>query len=189
MHYKELNQTLGNVDIYLLDQILKGRFENKNRILDAGCGEGRNLTYFNNNGHDIYGIDTDPMAIKMLQMMFKVIPKDHFLAGNLEALPWKDQFFDAIICSAVLHFAKDKASFKKMMLELTRVLRPRGVLFIRMASTIGLPFPKDPNFSFLISKEDIYEVEKEMGLVNVESIKSVIVEDKRSMLVWVLEKS
>jgi hypothetical protein len=43
---KELNQLLGNIDIYLLDQILKARFEKHCKILDAGCGEGRNLIFF-----------------------------------------------------------------------------------------------------------------------------------------------
>ena len=65
MHHKELNKLVGNVDIYLLDHILKGTFEGKIKLLDAGCGEGRNLKYFINNGFDIYGVDSNPMAIKM----------------------------------------------------------------------------------------------------------------------------
>ncbi|WP_332912670.1 hypothetical protein [Algoriphagus boritolerans] len=48
MEVTELNQLLGNVDIYLLDQILKGRFSKEMKILDAGCGEGRNAVYFIN---------------------------------------------------------------------------------------------------------------------------------------------
>ena len=47
---KELNHLLGNIDIYLLDQILKDRFKKSFKILDAGCGEGRNLIYFVRNG-------------------------------------------------------------------------------------------------------------------------------------------
>lgn len=189
MHYKELNQTLGNVDIYLLDQILKGRFESKPRILDAGCGEGRNLSYFKNNGHIIYGIDKNPLAIRMLHMMYKVLPKEHFLAGDLETLPWKDNFFDAIVCSAVLHFAPDQTSMYTMVSEMVRVLKPRGTLFIRAASDLGLSSPQDSNFSYLITKRDIEKIQEIFPVVSVEPVKSVLVEDKRSMLVWVLEKT
>ncbi|ELR71028.1 ubiquinone/menaquinone biosynthesis methyltransferase [Fulvivirga imtechensis AK7] len=188
MHYKDLNNAVGNVDIYLLDQILKGRFEGCKRILDAGCGEGRNLRYFEQNRYDIYGIDTNPMAIKMVQMMYKSTPKDNFLHGTVEELPWKDNFFDAIICSAVLHFAQDRTAFYQMIYELIRVLDKKGVLFIRMATTIGLPDPSDTSFSYRLAPEDIENLLEDLGLKKLEPFKTVVVEDQRSMCVMVLEK-
>lgn len=188
MHYKDLNNAVGNVDIYLLDQILKGRFEGYKRILDAGCGEGRNLKYFAQNGYDIYGIDTNPMAIKMLQMMYKSVPKDNFLHGNIEELPWKDNFFDAIICSAVLHFAPERAAFYQMIYELIRVLNQKGTLFIRMATTVGLAEPADTSFSYLLTPDDIDNLQQDLGLKKLEPFKTVVVEDQRSMCVLVLEK-
>ena len=188
MHYKDLNNAVGNIDIYLLDLILKGQFEGYNRILDAGCGEGRNLRYFEQNGYDIYGIDTNPMAIKMVQMMYKSVPKDNFLQGTVEELPWKDNFFDAIICTAVLHFAPDRIAFYQMIYELIRVLKKKGILFIRMATTIGLPDPSDTSLSYLLSPEDIENLQEDLGLKKLESFKTVVVEDLRSMCVLVLEK-
>lgn len=189
MHYSELNKAVGNIDIYLLDQILKGRFEGKKRVLDAGCGEGRNMTYFLNNGYDVYGIDSNPLAIKMLHMMHKTIPKDHFLDGKLEMLPWKDYFFDAIICSAVLHFAQDRDAFYEMIEELKRVLNQQGILFIRMASTIGLEKTDDDSFSYLLTPEDIDRLVNSSGFEKVEPIKTVLVEGQRSMATLVLSKS
>lgn len=189
MHYKELNKAVGNVDIYLLDQILKGRFEGKKRILDAGCGEGRNMPYFIHNGYDVYGIDTDPLAIRMLHMMHKSIPKDHFLEGQVERLPWKDDFFDSIICCAVLHFAPDKEAFYAMVGELSRVLAPNGILFIRMASTMGMFKHSDTSFKYLLTPEDVILLESQFGLTKIEPVKSVLVEDKRSMATLVLMKS
>ena len=41
----ELRAQFGDVDIYLFDQLLRGRFDARRRILDAGCGGGRNLPY------------------------------------------------------------------------------------------------------------------------------------------------
>ncbi len=40
MNFQDLNKEIGNIDIYLLDQILKGRYQQTHRILDAGCGFG-----------------------------------------------------------------------------------------------------------------------------------------------------
>lgn len=188
MHYNELNKAIGNIDIYLLDQILKGRFDGKSRLLDAGCGEGRNLKYFIKNGYDTYGIDTNPIAIKMLQMMYKSHPRDNFLQGTIEELPWKDSFFDAVICNATLHFAAGRESFYNMIDELVRVLNKKGLLFIRMATTIGLSDTSEPTFTYLLNPEDINYLKMETGLTQVEPFKTVLVEDKRSMATLVLEK-
>ncbi|MBL6447527.1 class I SAM-dependent methyltransferase [Fulvivirga sp. 29W222] len=189
MHYSELNKAIGNIDIYLLDQILKGRFEGKKRLLDAGCGEGRNMTYFLNNGYDVYGVDSNPLAVRMLHMMHKAIPKDHFLEGKVERLPWKDYFFDAIICSAVLHFAPDRDTFFEMIKELKRVLNQHGILFIRMASTLGMEKSDNDTFSYLLTPEDISTLVYESGFEKVEPIKTVLVEGQRSMATLVLAKS
>ena len=138
MHFKDLNKAVGNLDLYLLDQILKGRFEGRKTILDAGCGEGRNLPYFVQNDFSVYGIDLDPKAVLMAMMTYKTVPKERWSAGDIEDLPWENHFFDAIICSAVLHFARDHDHFHQMMIELLRVLKKGGLLFIRAATTIGL---------------------------------------------------
>lgn len=189
MHYTEINDAVGNIDIYLLDQVLKGRFEGKKTILDAGCGEGRNMGYFINNGYDVYGIDNNPLAIKMLHMMHKTIPKDRFLKGQLEELPWKDNFFDAVISCAVLHFAGNRQVFFNAIEELIRVLKPQGLLFIRMASNIGLPKADENDFNYLLTPEDIEELQSRFLLKKKESLKSVLVENQRSMAALVFEKN
>ena len=76
MEVKELNALLGNIDIYLLDQILKGRFKKDMKILDAGCGEGRNCIYFLNQGYQIFGADANPIAIQMARVYAQTIQKD-----------------------------------------------------------------------------------------------------------------
>ena len=141
MRYPELNRLFGNIDLHLLDQILKGRYKPNMCILDAGCGEGRNLPYFVRNGFDLWGVDTNAAALRLLRMQAKAwnpaFDPEKFIVGDLAKLPLPPARFDAIICCAVLHFARDKAHFFRMTDELLRVLKPGGSLFIRMNSDDG----------------------------------------------------
>jgi tellurite methyltransferase len=189
MHHKELNKLVGNVDIYLLDHILKGTFEGKTKLLDAGCGEGRNLKYFINNGFDIYGIDSNPMAIKMAQMTYKAITANNFSVGNINSLPYEDGFFDSIICMAVLHFAKDHDEFVVMLNELQRVLKPDGVILIRLATDAGLTDSEQGGFPYVLQSRNIKKLFESHALAFTEPWKSVVVEGKRSMGSFMLKKS
>jgi 2-polyprenyl-3-methyl-5-hydroxy-6-metoxy-1,4-benzoquinol methylase len=141
MDIKGLNQLIGNIDIYLLDQILKGRFDKEMKILDAGCGEGRNTIYFLNEGYQIFGVDHNPVAIQMARIYAQTIQKDYdvfrFQTSMVENLPFHQGAFDVVISSAVLHFAKDENQFLKMVDDMMRVLRPGGIFFLRMTTSQG----------------------------------------------------
>lgn len=101
-------ESIANTDIYLIDQILKNRFHKNDRILDAGCGSGRNLSYFLNHDFDIYGIDSDKEIISKLQHQYG---RKRFMVANIESLPFNDNEFNFTICNAVLHFSESKISF------------------------------------------------------------------------------
>lgn len=193
MNVTQLNTFLGNIDIYLLDAILKGYFVNKSRVLDIGCGEGRNIIYFMREGYDVYGIDTHSSAIKMCRMVAGSIDKgidlSHFIEANAATIPYKDEYFDAIISSAVMHFASDENHFMQMMTEAARVLKPSGIFFIRMASDIGLDANKSKNnFSFLLTRELIKFCMNKFNMEKLEPLKSVNVEDSRVMTTLLLRK-
>lgn len=200
---KELNHLLGNIDIYLLDQILKARFEKHFKILDAGCGEGRNLIYFIRNDYQVYGIDKDEDSIQMLKHLIKSInkeyPLDRFVAGKVEEMPYEQHEFDAMISSAVLHFAENQEHFINMFTEMDRVLKPKGILFARMATDIGMKdkiksmgngkfFLPDGSVRFLLTKKTLGEIMDQFGFDFIEPFKSVIVDEKRSMSTIVLRK-
>tara|TARA_R110002051_G_scaffold23370_1_gene59036 strand:- start:526 stop:1158 length:633 start_codon:yes stop_codon:yes gene_type:complete len=203
MTISELNKLLGNIDIYLLDQILKGRFSKEMKILDAGCGEGRNAVYFINGGYQIFGIDQNETAIQYCRYMAKSLDKSYdahrFQAAGLEDIPFHSEAFDAVICSAVLHFASDDENFWEMMDEMLRVLKPGGILWFRMTTAFGgiqeesqplgggqylLP---DGSERFLLTQQHVDKLQK-IGLVFIENPKSVLVHSQRTMGVFVMKK-
>ncbi len=196
MDLSSVNQHFGNVDLYLLDQILKSKFQPGMKVLDAGCGEGRNLIYFLNSGYPVYGIDRDISAVKALRFIAGSLrpdlDRDNFQQGDIENLPYTDQTFDLIIASAVLHFANNDNHFLKMFGELIRCLKSGAMLFIRMASDIGIEEKVVPRGSarfllpdgterFLLTRKKLLELEKRHFLIYLEPFKTVNVSDSRCM--------
>ena len=127
-----ITSLLGRTDIYLIDQIMKGRYVEGDKILEAGCGGGRNMHWFVQNNFDIYGIDSSEAAIVNLKNEYPTLPSENLQIALIEKLPFPDNFFDHVISSAVLHFAANAEHFKEMIGEMLRVLKPGGTLFIRM---------------------------------------------------------
>lgn len=195
MAESSLAQLIGKMDIYIIDQIMKERYLKDDKILDAGCAEGRNLKWFYVNNFDISGIDTAEDRIEVAKENY---PKAaaNFTVGNIEDLPYVNDSFNHVICSAVLHFAKDEAHFYKMFAELVRVLKTNGSLFIRVASDIGLdgntPYLKesktDREGTFFITRTIINEVLKNYALELIDPIKTTNVQDMRAMTTLVLRK-
>ena len=204
MDIPSLNRLLGNMDIYLLDQLLKDRFSKEMRILDAGCGEGRNTVYFIQEGYQLFGIDNNPLAIKMARMQASTISPGYdvlrFQTANAEEIPFHQHAFDAVISSAVLHFAKDTGHFHQMVDEIIRVLKPNGMLFLRMTTGFGgildqsspvengrylLP---DGSKRFVLTEELMEEIATTHNLSHLEPPKSVLLHGKRAMGVFVMSK-
>ena len=134
--------TFGNIDIYLFDQLLKGRFDDCKDIIDIGCGGGRNIVYFLKNGFNVSGIDKDANAVETAQQLSKQLapdnPIENFKVSAVEDMPFSPASFDLAICSAVLHFANDDAHFDAMVRAVWNVLKPGGYFFARLASDIGI---------------------------------------------------
>ncbi|MFK5982423.1 MAG: class I SAM-dependent methyltransferase [Flavobacteriaceae bacterium] len=198
MKNNNINNLIGHTDIYLLDQILKERYLPTETILDAGCGSGRNLHWFYNNDFNIYGIDQNEAQIENLKLKYSK-QKDHFSVSSIKSMNFEDEFFNHIICNAVLHFAKNKVHFKMMFSELLRVLKPEGSLFIRVASNIGIedkiiPISEgvfklpDGTTRFLLTKALFSEIKKEHQFKMLEIFKTVNVNDLRSMTTLVIQK-
>lgn len=198
-----LQQLYGNIDIYLFDQLLKGRFDGCQTILDAGCGGGRNLYYFLRNSYDVYGVDADARAISAVQelsaMWAPSNPVGNFQVSAVEHLPHADNFFDLVISSAVLHFAQDHNHFDDMLRSMWRVLKPGGFLLARLASDIGIEnlvqplgngrhLLPDGSTRYLVNQEVLLAYTTELGAELFEPIKTTNVQNLRSMTTWCLRK-
>ena len=204
MEINELNALLGNIDIYLLDQVLKGRFSKAMKILDAGCGEGRNCIYFLHQGYPIFGCDANGTAIQMARIYAKTIQPDYdvyrFQKAHVEDMPFHKGAFDVILSSAVLHFAQSEAHFFKMLDEMMRVLKAGGIFFLRMCTDAGNILANAPHLGegvyllpdgserFVLTEKLEKEMVARYGLEYLEPPKSVLVHGLRSMGVFVYRK-
>ncbi|XOV92594.1 MAG: class I SAM-dependent methyltransferase [Bacteroidota bacterium] len=136
---ENLNNTFGDIDLELLDLVLKGFFREGQRLLDAGCGEGRNLIYFLQKNFDVYGIDSEKSSVDLVKYMFRNFCKDpnNVRQEEISNTTFSSGMFDAIICSRVLHFSETELHFLKSWEQLIRMLKSGGILYLSMDSMIG----------------------------------------------------
>jgi SAM-dependent methyltransferase len=199
----DLLSQFGNIDIYLFDQLLRGRITPGMRILDAGCGGGRNLVYLLREGYAAFAVDRDPLAIEEVQRLAAKLapslPPKNFQVAPLEAIPFADASFDVVICSALLHFAADECQFNAMLKGFWRKLRPGGFAFCRLASSIGIEkeiqhvagrrfLLPDGSERYLVDASLLEALTTELGAILLDPIKTSVVHNQRSMTTWVIQK-
>jgi len=198
-----LRDEFGDIDVYLFDQLLRGRITKEMRILDAGCGGGRNLIYLLRNGFDVWGVDEDPAAIvrvrELASKLAPTLPASRFAMESVDAMSFETASMDVVISSAVMHFARDEAHWLAMLHEMWRVLAPNGLLFARLATTVAQPalIPlggrryrmPDGEDRFLVDHEMLIEQTNALGATLVDPIRSSVVHGARSMGTWVMRKA
>lgn len=196
-----IQEQFGQIDIYLFDQILRGNIVAGMRVLDAGCGYGRNLVYLLRAGCEVFAIDSNAQAVAHVRELSRALEtglsEDHFRVGQIEELPFPREFADVVISNAVLHFARDQRQFTAMFEEMWRVLKPGGLLFCRLASRIGMEFAQvregifllpDGSEWFLVNEEMLLKLSAEKDAVQADPLKTTIVENRRAMTTWVIRK-
>ncbi len=199
----DLQKQFGEIDIYLFDQLLRGRIDPGARILDAGCGAGRNLVYLLRQGYPVFGVDQDAANVATVQALAAILapnlPASNFREENIQSLSFPDGYFDAVISSAVLHFAENPKHFRAMLHGCWRVLKPGGLFFCRLASSIGIEQQikslgagryqlPDGSERFLVDERLLARSSNELGGDMIDPLKTTIVQNERSMTTWVLRK-
>jgi tellurite methyltransferase len=199
----DLTRLFGDIDIYLFDQILRGRVAPGMRVLDAGCGSGRNLAYLMHAGYEVFASDASPQAIASVQALAATtaphLPPANFRLETIEEMGWPDHFADVVIANAVLHFARDDAQFEAMVQRMWDVLRPGGMLFCRLASTIGIErqvrplagrrhLLPDGSDRYLVDETMLMALTARLGGALLDPLKTTVVQAQRSMTTWVVRK-
>ena len=199
----DLDTEFGRLDIYLFDQLLRGNIRRGVRILDAGCGSGRNLVYLMRSGYEVFGVDANPGAIddvrKLAAKLSPQLPQTHFRVEAIEAMTIPDRSVDVVLCSAVLHFARDDDHFWAMVNAMWRTLADGGLFFSRLASTIGMEdrcrrvegrrfVSPDGVERYLVDEAMLVDATTKLGGQLVDPLKTTIVQNQRCMTTWVLRK-
>jgi tellurite methyltransferase len=199
----DLPQQFGQIDIYLFDQLLRGRIAPGMRIFDAGCGHGRNLVYLLREGYEVFGADADPRAIDAVRQLARslapALSPDNFRVETIESTSFLDALAEVAISSAVLHFARDDEHFTAMLRGTWRVLKPGGLFFCRLASSIGIESEvqriggrrfllPDGSERYLVDETLLLTLTKDLGGKLEDPLKTTVVQNQRSMTTWVLRK-
>lgn len=196
-----IQEQFGQIDIYVFDQILRGNIQPSMRVLDAGCGFGRNLVYLLREGCEVFGVDLDAEAVEHVRALARevnpAVKAGNFQIAAIENMPFPDAIADVVICNSVLHFARDDRHFLSMVEELWRVLKPGGMLFIRLGSRIGMDFERirgnifqigDGSEWFLVDEAVLLRITHQMNAILVDALKTTVVQDHRCMTTWVTRK-
>ena len=198
-----IQELFGQIDIYLFDQLLKGRISPGMRILDAGCGSGRNLVYFLREGYEVYAADSDAQSVDHLRSLARMfapaLPASNFRVEPVEHMSFNDACADVVVSNTVLHLARDDAQFESMLLGSWRVLKPGGLFFCRVASTIGMEnqFKRiqgrrfqspDGAERYLVDEALLGSIAERLGGELADPLKTTVVQNQRSMTTWVMRK-
>lgn len=198
-----LQEQFGQIDIYLFDQLLKGRISPGMRILDAGCGGGRNLVYFLRKGYEVYAADADAEAVENIRSLARTLapalPASNFRVEAVENMSFDDACADVVVSNTVLHFARDDAHFESMLQGSWRVLKPGGLFFCRVGSSIGMESrvkriegrrhsSPDGSERYLVDEALLESAAERLGGELADPLKTTIVQNQRSMTTWVLWK-
>jgi tellurite methyltransferase len=199
-----LQEQFGQIDIYLFDQLLRGRIAPGRRVLEAGCGSGRNLVYLLRNGYEVFGADVDRQAVedtrRLAASLAPALPADNFRVEPVEVMSFPDDFADVVLSSAVLHFARDDDHFRAMLHGTWRVLKPGGLLFCRLASSIGMEreiariegrrfLLPDRSERYLVDEMLLIKLTHDLGGRMIDPLKTTVVQNQRSMTTWVVRKN
>ncbi len=121
---KEYDKHMINTNhVNVQEKILREFLPNiKGRVLDIATGTGVIAGYIKKNTNsEVHGID---FSFKMIEQAKKDSENITFTQGNVESLPYPDNYFDLVTCSYGFYWFKDR---KKVISEIKRVLNKNGI--------------------------------------------------------------
>lgn len=187
----EITKTWSNVDIMLIDQVLKNNLKASSVICDAGCGSGRNIEPFLQLKSEVWGFDPSINAIHNIKKIAKHYGanESNFHTQSIENNTLPTEYYDFVICNAVLHFCSDSIDFSNSLDKLWSLVKPKGILFCRFATDINWPDTSSRDtFTFLADRELIMKCCEQMNAQFIDPLKTTLVDQSRTMSTLVLKK-
>jgi ubiquinone/menaquinone biosynthesis C-methylase UbiE len=125
------------------------------------------------------------------------LPPSNFRVEPVEHMSFGDACADVVISNTVLHLAHNDAQFERMLQGSWRVLKPGGLFFCRLASTIGMEsqFKRihgrrfqspDGGERYLVDEALLNSLAERIGGELAEPLKTTVVQNQRSMTTWIL---
>lgn len=109
------------------------------RILDMGCGDGRNLQLLLDLGFEVHASEISPAIVSGLEALAHELQWPVRFAVGLNAnLLYTDHYFDYMLCCASCYYLDGSMNWPEVRAELARVIRPGGLLIAN--------FPDEENF-------------------------------------------
>lgn len=184
----------GHLDLFLIDQLLKQYITTEDKILDVGCGEGRNALFFLKEGYDIHGVDVDSEAIRLMHLLQRQYqphrPEGYFQQADAEHLLYPNRAFSVVMAYGILHFARDKAHFQSMLKEMQRVLSVGGKLLIKVLIDPERAFQHDTRFQdFFLLDEEAMQYLQMPAWTLLEPPRTFQIADRPKEWILVLEKT
>jgi SAM-dependent methyltransferase len=96
------------------------------RVLDAGCGEGRNTAYLARMGATVDAVDVSPLAVEHARATWGEPPGVTWRLGDLRGLALPDAHYDMIVLDSVLHWLADAADADRILGRMRAATRPGG---------------------------------------------------------------
>ncbi len=139
-------------EIKKFQSLLQGK-----KILEVGCGPGRDAELFIKNGLDVTGID---LSESFISIASKNVPGARFIAMDVLELDFPKSSFDGVwSCASLIHLKKDDLSIA--LKNIHSVLKDEGILFVSLKLGVGekiimeLEFGGNPRFFAYYSKADV----------------------------------
>jgi ubiquinone/menaquinone biosynthesis C-methylase UbiE len=145
----------------------------------------------------------DPQSVESVQSFARkfapALPSSNFRIEPVEHMSFDDAFADVVISNTVLHLANDEAQFEAMLQGTWRVLRPGGLFFCRLASTIGMEDQfvriqgrrfRSPDGAerYLVDEAMLNSIMERLGGELAEPLKTTLVQNQRAMTTWAVRK-
>lgn len=184
--FNDIAEDFSHTRKYLWPELekLKDYIEDKERILDLGCGNGRLFELFSTQDRFASGKkDIDYIGVDFSEKLIQIAKRkygNHFQVADILILPFSDNYFDSVWSIAVLHHIPSDKLRKRALSEIRRVLKPNGrviVTFWKIKSLfrkdVFIPFRGKKRYYHVFTKREIRKLFKksEFGITELKFLK------------------